>query len=161
IDSTQAAVTLTNHLLEKSLKAVLIFNEPNNQNYTDISQIENHFENMNNLHGNKLLYETITACQAKKLISDEQAEKLNEYRQNLRNAFSHADSNKTFGETKKIVGIFNPFVHNEIQSKEVKVANFPFLQDTTQKQIADKECVTYFKYVDSVIKSITPNLFIK
>ena len=68
IDSSQAAVTLTNHLLEKSLKAVLMHNEPSNQNYTDAAEIEQHFENMNNQFGSIVLHKTITACHEKILL---------------------------------------------------------------------------------------------
>jgi hypothetical protein len=159
IDSSQAAVTLTNHLLEKSLKAVLMHNKPSNQNYTDAAEIEQHFENMNNQFGSIVLHKTITACHEKNLISNEQAQKLHEFREKFRNAFGHADPKKIFGETKKVVGIFNPLVHTEVQRTEVKVANFPFLQDTTQKQIADDECVNYFRYVDSIIRDVMPKLF--
>ncbi len=71
----------------------------------------------------------------------------------------HADPKKTFGETTKRVGIYNPFVHEELKFTEVKVANFPFLQDTTQKEIANSECETYFRFVDGVIKDVMPKLF--
>lgn len=161
IDSSQAAVTLTNHLLEKSLKTVLMHNEPSNQNYSDAAEIEQHFENMNNQFGSIDLHKTITACHEKNLINDEQAQKLHEFREKFRNAFGHADPKKIFGETKKVVAIFNPLIHTEFQTTKVKVANFPFLQDTTQKQIADEECVNYFRYVDSMIKDVMPKLFIQ
>jgi hypothetical protein len=159
VDSTQAAVTLTNHLLEKSLKALLMHSEPSNQNYTDAAEIEAHFENLNNQYGGMMLNRTIDTCAEKGLITAEQASKLHDFRGKFRNAFGHADPQKTFGERKKRVGIFNPYVHNEVQAAEVKVANFPFLQDTTQKQIADSEGVDYFRYVDGVIKDVMPKLF--
>ncbi len=159
IGASQAAVTLTNHLLEKSLKALLKYNEPNNQNYTDTAEIEAHFENLNNLYGGEILNNTIYACVEKELISDEQGQKLHEFRKKFRNAFGHADPKKTFGETKKRVGIYNPFVHKEFKFTDVKVANFPFLQYTTQKEIANSECVNYFRFVDGVIKDVMPKLF--
>ena len=159
VGSTQAAVTLTNHLLEKALKALLMHSEPSNQNYTDAAEIEAHFENLNNQYGGMVLQKTIDACANKGLIKEEQATTLHDFRNKFRNAFGHADPKKTFGETKKKVGIFNPFVHTEVQVSEVKVANFPFLQDTTQKQIADNDGTDYFRYVDSVIKDVMPKLF--
>ncbi|MEJ7626157.1 MAG: hypothetical protein WKF35_04800 [Ferruginibacter sp.] len=159
VGASQAAVTLTNHLLEKSLKALLMHNEPTNQNYTDAAEIEAHFENLNNQYGGMILQNTIDACVGNGLITDEQGANLHEFRKKFRNAFGHADPKKTFGETKKRIGIFNPFVHEEFQFSEVKVANFPFLQDKTQKEIANNECVNYFRYVDSVIKEVMPKLF--
>ena len=159
IGASQAAVTLTNHLLEKSLKALLMHNEPNNQNYTDTTEIEAHFENLNNLYGGEILNNTINACVDKGLISSEQGQNLHEFKKKFRNAFGHADPKKIFGDTKKRVGIYNPFVHKEFKFTEVKVANFPFLQDTTQKEIANSECVNYFRYVDYVIKDVMPKLF--
>jgi len=107
IDSSQAAVTLTNHLLEKSLKAVLMHNESSNQNYTDASEIEQHFENMNNQFGNIVLHKTISACHEKKLITDEQSQKLNKFREIFRNAFGHADPNKELKVTESIPEILN------------------------------------------------------
>lgn len=159
VSASQAAVTLTNHLLEKSLKALLMHNEPTDQNYTDGAQIEAHFENLNNQYGGMILQNTINACLAKGLITTEQVTNLHEFRKKFRNAFGHADPNKTFGETKKRIGIFNPIIHEKVKFSEVKVANFPFLQDTTQKAIANNECVNYFRYVDNVIKEVMPKLF--
>lgn len=94
VDCSQAAVTLTNHLLEKSLKAVLMHNEPSNQNYTDAREIEEHFENMNNQYGSIVLHQTIDTCKDKNLISDEQAQVLHKFRDKFRNAFGHADPKK-------------------------------------------------------------------
>jgi hypothetical protein len=134
-------------------------NEPSNQNYTDPDKIEEHFENMNTLYGSKDLFISINACKKRNLITKGQAQVLHDFRVKFRNAFGHADPTKIFGETRKEIRIFNPLVHNQFQRAEVKVANFPFLQDTTQKEIADEECVNYFKYVDTIIREVIPKLF--
>src|SRR5690606_15873944 len=47
IGCSQAAVTLTNHLLEKALKSILMQTEPNNQNFTDPVKIQEHYAELN------------------------------------------------------------------------------------------------------------------
>src|SRR5437868_15550916 len=62
---SQAAITLTNHLLEKSLKVFLFHVEPTSQNYTDAEEIEKHFNEMNRIYGGKDLSDTINNCYSK------------------------------------------------------------------------------------------------
>ncbi len=159
VDSTQDAVTLTNHLLEKTLKAVFMHGEPSTQNYTNAGSIQQHFAQLNKKYANMNLSTTINECFNKGLINEEQKNTLHKFRKDFRNAFGHANPVQIFGDKKKTVGIFNPFVHTKVKFSEVKVANFPFLQNTTQKQICDKEGIEYFRRVDSLIREILPKIF--
>lgn len=160
VGCNQAAITLTNHLLEKSLKIFLFHVEPSSQNYTNTEEIERHFKKINRIHGGKDLSDTINNCCSKGLITKEQKNILHNYRDQFRNAFGHAEPNKTFGLAEKEVIIFNPLVHNRVPDPvKVKVADFPFLYDYKQKEIADQNSVQYFEYVDNLIKDVLPKLF--
>lgn len=157
---SQASITLTNHLLEKSLKIFLFHVEPTSQNYTDAEEIEKHFKEMNRIYGGKDLSDTINNCCSKGLITREQKNILHGYRDQFRNAFGHAEPNKIFGQTEKEVIVFNPFIHSKVpEPVKVKVADFPFLHDHQQKEIAEENCGKYFEYVDRLIKSVLPKLF--
>jgi hypothetical protein len=160
IGCSQAAITLTNHLLEKSLKMFLFHVKPSTQNYTDAKEIEAHFKKMNEMHGNKDLHDTINNCCTKGLISKDEKLQLHIFREKFRNAFGHAQPDKTFGQVEKKVLVFNPMKHVEIPKPEmVKISDFPFFHDYKQKEIADSNCGEYFCYVDSLIKRVLPNLF--
>ena len=160
IGCSQAAITLTNHLLEKSLKMFLFHVEPSTQDYTEAKEIEAHFNKMNELHGNKDLHDTINNCCSKGLISKEEKLQLHIFREKFRNAFGHAQPDKTFGQSEKKVLVFNLMKNVEIPKPEVvKITDFPFLHDYKQKEIADTNCGEYFSYVDNLIKGVLPKLF--
>lgn len=151
IGCSQAAVTLTNHLLEKALKVILMQTEPNNQNFTDAAKIQSHYAELNRQYQNVNLVDLIQRFFDKGYIDENERTTLDEFRKVFRNAFGHADPKKTFGETTKKVAVFNPFVHTEFQMSEVKVKDFQFVQDTEQKKICDTQGLDYFIFIDKII----------
>lgn len=101
IEASQAAITLCNHLLEKVLKQFLINSGPVAHDTTEGHQVEEHFKEMNSLYANLDLHDTINRCKSKGIILKEEAKVLQDYREIYRNAFSHANPDKTFAGRKK------------------------------------------------------------
>ena len=91
----QAAITLTNHLLESVLKKALIIEE-SAKNKTAHSDITNVFDDATEKYANKNLDFTINQACRKGLINKEEKNILHGFREQYRNAFSHADPQKTF-----------------------------------------------------------------
>jgi hypothetical protein len=101
----QAAITLTNHLLESLLKFALIYdhtikNQPNTEPPTkaSIRALRDWLRPAKELYMDKDLSFTIDRACSLGLITKKQKKRLHEFRQNFRNAFSHADKDKTFGD---------------------------------------------------------------
>jgi hypothetical protein len=159
--SNQAVITLTNHLLEKSLKFFLIQTEQFQVNTepTCAKDYETHFRQANFKYGKLDLNDTINRCCTKGLITKEQKKSLHLLRDEFRNAFGHAESDKTFEESTISVILFNPFINQEVpEPAAVKCADFPFIQGHKQKDIANKKAIPYFEYIDNLIKDVLPKL---
>ena len=155
----QAAITLTNHLLENSLKTFLIYHDLINRNLNTIEFYEE-MKISSNKFNNRNLYETIDLIFDFELIDETQKEKLHEYRNNYRNAFSHADKKKTFRNEKTgftTVGIEN----GEIVVKgkhETNKAEMLITQGIFQAIKAENESISYFTYIDSIVRHILNRL---
>ena len=89
----QAAITLANHLLESVLKKALIIDE-SAKNKTEQSDITNVFDDATEKYANKNLDFTINQACRKGLINKEEKNILHGFREQYRNAFSHADPQK-------------------------------------------------------------------
>ena len=95
----QAAITLTNHLLESAMKYTLIAHNSKGQKEKHTSLVSgliNRFEFAIQKYGNIDLAGSINAVARAGLISKQEKKILHEYRTHLRNAYSHADKKKTF-----------------------------------------------------------------
>jgi len=156
----QAAITLSNHLLENSLKTFLIYHDLINKKTSSVELFYGEMKISSNKFNDKNLNETIDMIFNCGLIDDNQKIKLHEFRNNYRNAFSHADKKKTFGSEKTgftTVGLKN----GEIIVKgthETNKAEMLITQGIFQAIKAENESISYFTYIDSIVRHVINKL---
>ena len=154
LDLTQASITLTNHLLEKHLKLLLIYNEKGQgrqaQNLKEMYEL---YGEASAKYGSQDLSNTINLCCSRALITKEDKKHLHKYRKIFRNGFSHADMEKIFGNAKIPLAMGSFTDPTKIETGELRVAEIPLLQGVAQKQMADTNAFDYFLHVHQIIKS--------
>lgn len=166
----QAAITLTNHLLESLLKYSLIINHGKSVKKSEeeiegrvISSFVEQYDEAIKLYNNKNLDKTINRCCTLGLIPKEQKKQLHVFRERFRNAYSHSDKSKTFGKsTVPVNGVKlseDKFVQDESGSPEI--AKFLIGQGIIQFEFAQKEAASYFRYIDNLVREIWIKLFTK
>lgn len=162
----QAAITLANHLLESVLKKALIIDE-SAKNKTEQSDITNVFDDATEKYANKNLDFTINQACRKGLINKEEKNILHGFREQYRNAFSHADPQKTFSGISIPATIFTTKdLDNSEEFFKKAFANKPnvtlsaennvIIQGLVQRIKAEQEAVHYFLAIDGI-----RNLYLK
>ena len=165
----QAAITLANHLLESVLKKTLIIDE-SAKNKTEQSDITNVFDDATEKYANKNLDFTINQACRKGLINKEEKNILHGFREQYRNAFSHADPQKTFSGISIPATIFttkdldNPeeFFKKAFTNKPnvtLSAENNVIIQGLVQRIKAEQEAVHYFLAIDGIIRNLYLKLF--
>ena len=165
----QAAITLANHLLESVLKKALIIDE-SAKNKTEQSDITNVFDDATEKYANKNLDFTINQACRKGLINKEEKNILHGFREQYRNAFSHADPQKTFSGISIPATIFttkdldNPeeFFKKAFTNKPnvtLSAENNVIIQGLVQRIKAEQEAAHYFLAIDGIIRNLYLKLF--
>lgn len=160
----QAALTLTNHLLELALKTCLIRRDlKRNKNF--LLRLKNIFAPSIKKYGTKDMWQTISYAFKFGLITVEEKVKLENYKNKFRNAWGHADPYGMFGD-KKITGkkvsfskeddieAFLKNAFSEEDKEEYEIKEFLPAQGIIQAQLANELCVSYFKDVDKIIRAM-------
>ena len=166
----QSAITLTNHLLESLLKNALIIDHGKKVEQTEeeikgraISAMIDKYSDGIKKYGDKNLDYTINQSRKLGLISKEQKKELHIFREIFRNAFGHADKNKTFGKsTMPVTGM--KLENDKIipdESGEPEVAKLLIGQVIVQHRIAQEHAVPYFQYIDNLVRQMKSKLFQK
>lgn len=166
----QAAITLTNHLLESVLKYALIIKcgDKVKQSKEDIkgrviTALIEKYRDCIEKYNDASLSNTINLARREGLISKEQKKQLHYFRQIFRNAYSHSDKIKTFGKsTMPVTGVRleeNKFVTDEVDEPEI--AFLLVGQGIVQFEIAQKTAAQYFLYIDMLVRDIKDKLFPK
>ena len=161
LELNRAAITLTNHLLERLLKLALINNE------TGIGSIElekwnDAFQEPNEKHGKSDLANSIEKCRKIKLVS--QKEKIflfDTIRVLMRNGFSHADSSKILADLPDDSKMFQGNFSNPNESlKEINVNQkiIPTFQAIQMENFAKNNAKTYFDFVFYLVFRIEKRL---
>lgn len=161
----QAALTLTNHLLELALKNCLIRKYLKNNKDTLSENISDTFQQGIEKYDSQKMNDTINYAYDEGLLTEIQKTTLHTYRKKIRNAWGHAEGNKIFGgETidSRFVGFnkgdnietFMENIFSNTNREQFQVENFIPVQGLIQKQLADRECVPYFKEVDKIIREM-------
>ena len=164
----QAGITLTNHLLESLLKYTLIIKCGEKVKQTKkyvqgriITSLIEKYEDCIKKYNDKSLSTTINKARKEGLISIEQKERLHLYREIFRNAYSHSDKLKTFGKsTMPVTGVKlenGKFVIDEVGEPEIAI--FLIGQGIVQAEMAQKNAVPYFLYIDKLVREIRNELF--
>jgi hypothetical protein len=166
----QSAITLTNHFLESLLKYSLIFHDSKmNKSATPedkkhlVESLVNLFTPARKKYSSENLIMNIINAHTFGIITDDERDKLHQYRKEYRNAYSHSDKSKTFGgrnisaqgirikEDKFILGEKeNPFL-----------AELPIGQGLAQAMQAQGDAVSYFLYMDGLARRVVKRLFKK
>ena len=165
----QAAITLTNHLLESVLKKALIIDE-SAQNKTEQNDITNVFDDATKKYANKNLDFTINQACRKGLITKKDKKLLHIFRERYRNAYSHADPQKTFSGVSIPATIFttkdldNPeeFFKRAFTDKPnviLSAENNVIIQGLMQSSKAEDEAMDYFLTTDGMIRNLCSRLF--
>jgi hypothetical protein len=160
----QSTITLTNHLLEKSLKFCLA-SKYTFENKSKDTEIQDAFIDGINKYDNSMLQQSINAACTQGLITKPQKIELNGFRDKFRNPYSHA-FNKIF-EGKKVTGKvltaddlqnglddFFKKCFDKSSDIEMPLENLPFAQGIFQIKIAKEDSFPYFKRVDEIIRDM-------
>lgn len=164
---SQSAITICNHLMESLLKYSLIYhhslnNEKPFKSGADLVEtMEAYTEEGIKQYGSLTLSRTIMAAHSNGLISEEEKNMLNKFRDEFRNAYSHADKEKTFGDTSVSVQ------STKINSKGIKpgipvqavIAKNPIVHSNAQVEKAKQDAPVYFSYLDKLVRLMKGRVF--
>lgn len=167
----QSTITLTNHLLERSLKFCLAskYTFETKEKESDIRTV---FKEGIDKYDNSMLEQTINAACTQGIITKDQKKELKAFRDKFRNPYSHAFNN--IFEGKKVKGkvissadlengIDNFFKHcfDKTTDEEFDLENLPFAQGIMQIKIAKEDSLPYFKRVDEIIRDMLDKIVLQ
>jgi hypothetical protein len=155
-DLCQASITLTNHLLENFLKTILIYHDTisNKNKKTDFDLLA--FRPSVNTYDGLDLAQTLGRAKRKGLITKEQWKLLEKFREDYRNAYSHAEKKKIFKgmtfNTNKVKLENNQI--NISDSNETLLIDLIMGQGLAQVILSKEIAFDYFISVDDVIRDV-------
>lgn len=159
----RAAITLTNHLLERLLKLALIFNEVGiapkpieewNQSYAKPNKTYNSYQ----------LWESIKDCKKANLITENEETLLKtRVKDIIRNGFAHADPSKILKESEEDTEVFYGDLSNisDLKSINLKHKSIPMMQSINIEEFAKQNAADHFEYIYELIKNIEKRLLAK
>jgi len=150
------SITLTNHLLEKYLKTSLIYWEFGFKMLDNLNTMDKQYKEGIDKYGGLDLNKTINISCSKGLIDKTDKKLLHDFRERLRNGFSHSDSRKIFKGIKipLWMGSFKDFESKGLQHKECEISEIPQLQGIAIQEFAKYNSFNYFNCVYIIIKKI-------
>ena len=162
----QAALTLTNHLLESVLKKFLILHDSpcKTQNSSELTSV---FADATEKYADKKLFDLIEDAYAFGLINNQEKEQLHVFRKVYRNPYSHANPRQTlpdrplpirllFKDEIESVADFHKFFAPP--NVEVNPQNFLPMQGVLQVLLAETCAKDYFLKVDDIVRRINKRL---
>ncbi|SEM14187.1 hypothetical protein SAMN04488008_11028 [Maribacter orientalis] len=156
----QAAITLTNHLLEDTLKTGLLYSEYGVKLLNDLNDMDTFYKDGLDKYNGLDLSGTINRSCSKGLISKEEKKILHEFRERLRNGFSHSDSRKIFKDIKVPfwMGSFRDIDEEKLNFKECSISDIPQFQGLAKSELAKNHSFHYFNCVYGILKKIEKKL---
>jgi hypothetical protein len=161
----QAAITLTNHFLESLLKNSLVFLDAKIESHKHkerlIVSLVHIFAPGRHKYGRQNLSKNIESAFLIGLITETERQTLDEFRVKFRNAYSHSDKDKTFGN-REITG---RGVHIEAgkyvlgENETTHIADLTIVQGLAQAFQAQEDAIPYFLYMDALARKIKQKLF--
>lgn len=163
----QAAITLTNHLLESLLKYSLSYRysinnlTPPDKEYEVIELLMKYSEKGFKKYGKKTLNSNLIEAKKVGLINEEEYNKLQYFRSKFRNPFGHSDKEKIFdGLVQPVSGAkFEGATIIERTPVNIEVARMPVLHGLVQAQIAELQAPLYFKEMDKIVRVVKNRVF--
>lgn len=157
LDLNKAAITLTNHMLERLLKLALIYNEVGIQSKSVDSLNQTYQNPVVVKYGKLVLGKTIEECRIKGLITKEEHDFLYDtVREVFRNGFSHADYSKILEGVSDTLPGYSASLAGEDGVIQVSLnpKTIPFLQSVTMERFAKQNAGDYFKTVINLLTNI-------
>jgi hypothetical protein len=159
----QAAITLTNHMIEKYLKIALIYKNAdfNAEGINIVEKIANATAKSTATYNANNMDKNINAACTQGIITKKDKTELNSIRECLRNSYSHADASKIHGN-KSIPLTGARLTEQGLQLEDTnvaKIALLPMLQGIAQVKHAEANAIPYFQFVDELIRRTRPNIF--
>lgn len=161
-----AAMTLTNHLLEKSIKIFLIYSDnlrnKNKEGHKPFEMIEE-IEEATPKYDDKNLSQNLETALKKGVITNEEKQILDKMRVDFRNAYSHSDRKKMYKD--KSIVIEEAFgleqcldliqgKENKLPKKDVEFVNLPMMDFHFIKNHAEENCIPYIITLDKIISDV-------
>ena len=162
----QAALTLTNHLTEWFIKLMVIYYEtiqkqkdpdPTKSIVTNVSEL---FKEGIDSYMGKEMGIIISRAKTLGIITKDEWKQLDLIRDQYRNSFGHADSNKIFGNSE--VNLTGAKLTDEgivtEKEKSSEIASLPFLHGRLKIEFARAHALDYFIFVDGLIRRTLPKV---
>lgn len=158
INNNQAAITLTNHLFENTLKQVLIKWDSQGRQFSNNQPMEETFKKEVKSFDGEFLNKNIDACNERGLISNDETARLKDLKNRFRNPFSHASYSKLFRNTKIpiYIGSLNPT--EKIEEKTINVSTIPVFSLLAQEEYAKRYAFEYFVEIYTFINDMDKKL---
>ncbi|MEK0337195.1 MAG: hypothetical protein QQN41_07165 [Nitrosopumilus sp.] len=161
----QAAITLTNHLLESALKNFLIaFHSKDSNCYAGQTGVQGFIDATKparQKYGSMNLYNTIEESFKAKLINENNKQLLHRFREYMRNAYGHADKKKTFRGTQTTVQGMTIDKDRIKTEKPIDIVIEDLLvgQGIFQAVMAENDAPMYFLEIDRIIRILMEKVF--
>ena len=159
----RAAITLTNHFLERLLKITLIYNEVG-VGPLAVENWDEKFGIANDKYDNLKLGNSIERCKKFELINDSEKEYLWEIiRECMRNGFSHAESPKILADLPNRKTFFYGKLNNPTALKPIIMnqKKIPTFQAILIEKFAEANAEKYFDFIYNLSLNIEDRLIEK
>ena len=145
-----AAMTLTNHLLESSIKLSLILWKANLRGIDESKDFEAMYKDEIKEIQGKEMSGNLSSALDNGLISEEEYKDLSELKLEYRHHISHASNNKYIRDAKTIIMTYDT-LKSESSEKEVGIIGHPLLNLLAQESFMRQNAERYFMHVYSYI----------
>lgn len=152
IEAHTAAITLTNHFLERILKLALI----QKTSGTKPEKIKdwNETYSASNKYSSWTMNCTIKECKELGIISESEFNELTQFRQTIRNGFSHYDPKIILRDSENTIDLIDK---SDSENKKIEGINYkeiPTLQNFFVRKFARENSEEYFDYVFNLMLNI-------
>lgn len=153
ISAYHACITITNLLLERYCKLVLIYKSTGFKTIQNLKDIEQEFRPGMKKYNSMSLGETLTECKNENVINEKTYLILNEFKLRCRDGFSHADTANILRGQKGHFAL-GKFDGNEpLETKQLVIQNVPPLHGIAVLEFAKLNAFGYFISVENFIRS--------
>ncbi|GAA4929984.1 hypothetical protein [Mucilaginibacter defluvii] len=150
----QASITLTNHLLELLLKDCLIINDLGTSKLNDPT-VFSKYETAAKKYDSLMLNQTINEAKDRGIINLDEYNKLKDFKNKFRNAYSHGEKAKIFKGSNPVNFGFGKLDGSQpLQTGTVEPQYFFVAHGEMQAAIASQNAIEYFKDVDKLVIQI-------
>lgn len=159
-DLCQASIALTNHLMEKFLKIIVIDADVKQRikEKVDLNQDVDIFSiykpSLDKYDGCDL-YKTLNEAKERSLLTENQYGRLIDLKNEFRNPYSHAQISKISKDQTVDVAVVNvDSVNNASDIRRVSVVDIPIIQGIAQSIQSKVDAYKYFQILDSIIREV-------